>query len=58
MTEIEKIEKHIDMLVERLWFWQDEVDACLDEKRKAKLIDKCDQIENRIESLRLQAESL
>lgn len=58
MTEIEKIEKHIDMLIERLWFWQDEVDACLDEKRKDRLIAKCDEIENKIEALRLQAESL
>ena len=57
-TNLEKIEKHIDHLTEALWFWQGQADSCLDDKRKEKLVAKCDQIERQIDDLMLQAESL
>lgn len=56
LTKLEKIELRIDQLVDELWFWQGM--TCVDQRQRDWVAAKCDQIEQRIEDLRLLQESL
>lgn len=58
MTELEKIERRIDTLVESMWHWQSELDACQDDRKRARMLEKIDKLEQKIDDLQLQAEYL
>lgn len=58
MTDLRSVENRIETLVERMWFWQSELDACQDDKRAKKIERRIDGLEKQIEDLQLQAEYL